>query len=66
MSVSNLFQLDLCFLTDAFTLFPANIYFQLMSSHDRDELLRLKLLTIAQFVKTPFINLIVYEISDYH
>lgn len=37
-----------------------------MSNPDLDELDLFKLLTIAQFVKTPFINLIAYEISDYH
>lgn len=47
-------------------LFPANISVQSMSNHDLDELVCFKLLTKAQFVKTPFINLIVYEISDYH
>ena len=68
MSLSHFFYVDLPFLTSTPAFFspPANISSQSMSNHDLDELLCLKLLTIAQFVKTPFINLIAYEISDYH
>lgn len=65
MSVSHLFYLDLLFLSNVPALFPANVSLHFMSNHDLDELVYFKLLTIAQFVKTPFINLIAYEISDY-
>lgn len=37
-----------------------------MSNYDLDEFVYFQLLTIAQFVKAPFINLIAYEISNYH
>lgn len=66
MFISHAFCLDLPFLTNAFALFTANTYLHSKSNHDLDKLVFFKLLTIAQFVKTPFINLIEYEISDYH
>lgn len=65
MSVS-IPYLDIPLLTNAFALFPANISLQSISNHDLDKLVGFNLLTIAEFVKTPFINIIVYEISIYH